>query len=120
MEQFGVYDFLTLVRVPLFLLIGIEAIATFFVYQYGYVRFKPTNIIQRLAWFFLIFGVTMVYQAFLPFALVTNIYVHRVLTGVLIVLLFPMLLAVRAFRLASVNEEKKTGKPLPDLDKPKK
>jgi hypothetical protein len=94
-----------LLRIPIFLFIGIESLATFFLYRYGYYKYKPSEIIRVLSLMFLYIGIEMIYQAFLPFALVFNPQVHTVLVMLLPLALIPIYIFIRSFRIASVRGE---------------
>ena len=97
----------TLLRIPIFLLVGVESLATFFLYRYGYFKFKPTKIISILSYFFLFLGLDMIYQSFIPFALMTNAKAHVYLTTALPIFLIPLFISIRAFRLESVRDDGK-------------
>lgn len=101
---------LSLIRVPMFLLIGIESIATFFLYQYGYYKYKPSTIIRMLSSLFLFLGIDMLYQAFIPFTLYTNPKAHTILTSMLPIFLIPIFICVRGFRMSSIMEDGETLK----------
>ena len=109
--------FLTLIRVMIYLWVGIEFANLAYLYWAGYKYNKPTPIIQALQIMLLFLSILFFVLAFLPVLLDLNTSVHKTVVSALPIILLPVGFAVRVFRIESLSKQSMR---LPDKKKLKK